>query len=172
MITFLWAVVQLVSGLALTLFLLASGLALILFGVLALRVRVTSAGVILLLLAVMCSFGLSRTFGACVLLLSVILGGAAFLVGKKLSLHTQLDKRGGFIASEAGLEELVGHSGVTLTALRPSGAALIDQKRLAVVTGGFMIPKKTRITVVEVEGNRVVVERTPNTPSEGTSSAG
>jgi membrane-bound serine protease (ClpP class) len=53
--------------------------------------------------------------------------------------------------------ELVGRTGTTLTVLRPSGAALIEGKRVDVVSEGQMIQKGSRIKVIETEGLRVVV---------------
>jgi membrane-bound serine protease (ClpP class) len=53
--------------------------------------------------------------------------------------------------------ELVGCSGEALTQLRPCGMALINGKRVDVVTEGALIEKGTRLRVVAVEGLRVVV---------------
>jgi len=54
--------------------------------------------------------------------------------------------------------ELVGQEGVATTTLRPSGVARIGERRVDVVTRGEMIPSGTAIRVLEVSGNRVVVE--------------
>ncbi len=53
--------------------------------------------------------------------------------------------------------ELVNQTGTALTPLRPSGTALINGKRVDVVTEGGMIDRHTPIKVVAVEGMRVVV---------------
>ena len=47
--------------------------------------------------------------------------------------------------------------GVAYTQLRPSGTALINGKRVDVVTEGSLIEKGTAIRVVDTEGLRVVV---------------
>jgi membrane-bound serine protease (ClpP class) len=52
---------------------------------------------------------------------------------------------------------LVGRTGTALTALRPSGAALIDGRRVDVVTEGAMIEKGSLVKVIATEGLRVVV---------------
>jgi len=57
--------------------------------------------------------------------------------------------------------ELVGQSGVAFTQLRPSGTALIQGRRVDVVTEGALIEKGTAVRVVAVEGMRVVVRATP-----------
>ncbi len=61
---------------------------------------------------------------------------------------------------DSGLQALVGRNGIAHTQLRPSGAVVINDKRYDVVTRGELIAAKTRVTVVEVHGNRIVVEAT------------
>lgn len=58
--------------------------------------------------------------------------------------------------SHAGL---VGKDGVAHSELRPSGFALIDGKRIDVITEGSLVPQGTPIRVVRVEGNRVIVRK-------------
>jgi membrane-bound serine protease (ClpP class) len=55
--------------------------------------------------------------------------------------------------------ELMGKEGVTLTPLRPSGTAVIDERHVDVVTEGELIEKEVPIKVVLVEGMRIVVRR-------------
>ncbi len=62
-------------------------------------------------------------------------------------------------ATESGLEDLVGKRGTATSALRPAGFAELNGRRVDVVTQGEMIDKGETIQVVEVEGNRVVVEK-------------
>ena len=60
---------------------------------------------------------------------------------------------------ELGVEqpELLNQTGVASTNLRPSGAALINGRRVDVVTEGAMIERGATIKVVAIEGLRVVV---------------
>ena len=53
--------------------------------------------------------------------------------------------------------ELLNQTGKALTALRPSGTAVISGKRIDVVTEGPFIEPGTAVKVVAVEGMRVVV---------------
>jgi membrane-bound serine protease (ClpP class) len=53
--------------------------------------------------------------------------------------------------------ELLDQTGTAFTNLRPSGTALINGKRVDVVTEGGMIEAGTPVKVVAVEGLRVVV---------------
>jgi membrane-bound serine protease (ClpP class) len=55
--------------------------------------------------------------------------------------------------------DLVGREGITLTALRPSGMASIDGKKIDVVTQGEYIEKDVPVLVVDNSGNRVVVRQ-------------
>ena len=53
--------------------------------------------------------------------------------------------------------ELLHQTGTAFTALRPSGTAMINGKRIDVVTEGPFVERGSPIKVVEVEGARVVV---------------
>lgn len=62
----------------------------------------------------------------------------------------------GYVSNDNRLD-LIGMEGVALTALRPSGVAMIGKERVDVVTEGNFIQANTPIKVVKVEGVRVVV---------------
>lgn len=59
------------------------------------------------------------------------------------------------------LADLVGKEGSTLSMLRPSGLAEIDGERIDVIADSEFIDPGVTVRVVEVEGNRVVVEAIP-----------
>ncbi len=52
-----------------------------------------------------------------------------------------------------------GQKGISVTALRPAGAARIDGRKVDVITKGELIEAHQEIIVVEVEGNRIVVKK-------------
>lgn len=52
---------------------------------------------------------------------------------------------------------LVGKDGIAQSELRPAGFAVIDGKRVDVITEGSLVPQGAPIRVVRVEGNRVIV---------------
>jgi len=60
---------------------------------------------------------------------------------------------------EIGAEkpELLDQTGTALTTLRPSGTAVIEGKRVDVVTEGSLIERGAKVKVVAVEGMRVIV---------------
>jgi len=74
-----------------------------------------------------------------------------------LILHKNIDERSGY-AAEIKVKDLVGKKGIALTDLRPSGTALIENKRVDVVTFGNYITKGTNLIIVNEEGSKVVVE--------------
>ena len=54
---------------------------------------------------------------------------------------------------------LMGQEGTVYTALRPAGKILVNGDRIDAVSNGTFIDADTAVRVVEVEGGRVVVER-------------
>src|SRR5699024_3870449 len=58
--------------------------------------------------------------------------------------------------------ELVGKKGITITPLRPTGTALIDDKLLDVVAEGNFIEVNQKIVIIHVEGVRIVVREDNN----------
>ncbi|MEE8384790.1 MAG: NfeD family protein [Dehalococcoidia bacterium] len=55
-------------------------------------------------------------------------------------------------------DDMLGREGVVRTALRPSGTAEFDGRRISVVSAGEAVPEGRRVRVVLVEGIRLVVE--------------
>jgi len=93
-------------------------------------------------------------FIGCVMVLLVIKVFPKSFAGRKLSLTADMRESR---AAAAGLDALAGVEGVAVTVLRPSGFAEIGGQRIDVVTRGENIEVGSKISVVEVEGNRVVV---------------
>ncbi len=59
---------------------------------------------------------------------------------------------------------LIGREGTTRTQLTPSGKAMFGDELLDVITDGIVVPRGSRIRVVEVTGNRVLVEPLDENP--------
>lgn len=70
---------------------------------------------------------------------------------------------GAATAFKAAVREspLLGLAGQAVTSLRPAGIMQVGEDRYDVVTEGSFIEQGTRIQVIHVEGNRVVVEAVP-----------
>ena len=60
-------------------------------------------------------------------------------------------------STSIGLENMVGKSGIATSDLRPSGWALVGDKKIFVVTEGEFVDNDQPIKVLSVDGNRVVV---------------
>ncbi|CCO07878.1 NfeD family protein [Desulforamulus hydrothermalis] len=99
---------------------------------------------------------------ALLLTIAALLGGI-WLANKvnfwrKITLANRQHREEGYLAPRQELAKLVGLAGVAATPLRPAGAALIDGKRVDVVTEGEFILAGTPVLVIAVEGSRVVVK--------------
>jgi len=63
----------------------------------------------------------------------------------------------GYTSAQMGLKDLVGQEGVALTQLRPVGVARFGNKKVDVVSEGEVIDAGSRVRVIEVKSNRVMV---------------
>jgi membrane-bound serine protease (ClpP class) len=80
-------------------------------------------------------------------------------MGKRIFLESSESREAGYSASDVDLESLLGAVGVAASDLRPAGIADINDHRVSVVTDGEFVERGARVRVLEVESNRVVVER-------------
>jgi membrane-bound serine protease (ClpP class) len=105
------------------------------------------------------------TFGTLVLGMVVIFASIIFFVSLRNFQRTatsRLFTNTSNIGSDSGYaasQDLLGKSGIALTQLRPSGSAMINGRKIDVVTQGDLIPINEQIEVIQVEGMRVVVRR-------------
>jgi membrane-bound serine protease (ClpP class) len=78
---------------------------------------------------------------------------------KKIILGNKLVTEEGFVASRQDLKDYVNREGTAVTILRPAGTMeLEDGTRLDVVTNGEFIERNSRVKVIKVEGNRIIVK--------------
>jgi membrane-bound serine protease (ClpP class) len=95
----------------------------------------------------------------------LILIPLALIMGLKLlarspaALKKSLSQKDGVQSQSPDMELYVGMEGVTVTDLRPSGTALINGKRLDVVSRGEYLEKSSEIVVLTVTGNQIIVSR-------------
>ncbi len=119
-------------------------------------------GGVLIVYACYLAFGLSPLWGTIAVGLSVIVAIVAvrLVARSRLGRKLVLEDAGArdWKAAEAGLEDLLGCEGRTLTQLRPAGLAEIEDQRVDVVADNELIDAGVPIRVCEIEGNRVVVE--------------
>jgi membrane-bound ClpP family serine protease len=106
----------------------------------------------------------SDSFGWLMTALDLALFPITLYIGIHFMQRSPLMHRGQIDASTQNapdalpLTDLVGKEGKALTPLRPAGAALIGTRRIDVVTEGKFVASDTPIKVIQVEGNRIIVE--------------
>lgn len=81
--------------------------------------------------------------------------------GRRLVLETELAAREGFASAPETDRAWLGKRGTAASPLRPAGIADIEGERVDVVSDGDFIDAGDSITVVRVDGNRIVVRRLP-----------
>ncbi|MDP5273090.1 NfeD family protein [Chengkuizengella axinellae] len=77
-------------------------------------------------------------------------------IWNRFILRESLSSEKGFNSTELK-DDLLGEKGITLTPLRPSGMARLQDERVDVVTSGEFIGRSVEVIVVKVEGTRIVV---------------
>ena len=85
--------------------------------------------------------------------------GLKILAVSPLSLKSRLDSKDGVVSQVSSAKEYMGKQGRSVTDLRPAGTALIEGKRLDVVTDGEYINANTPLIVSGVTGNQIIVEK-------------
>jgi membrane-bound serine protease (ClpP class) len=79
--------------------------------------------------------------------------------GRRLILETELTAREGFASAPETDRAWLGKRGTAASTLRPAGIADIEGERVDVVSDGEFIRAGEPVTVIRVEGNRIVVRR-------------
>lgn len=121
-------------------------------------------GGLLLLAAVVAGFvafpgyGIIVAFGVLALLAAAMFLWIRYFpsswMGRRMAVNENLASSKG---TQSGLTELLDKQGTASSDLRPGGFALIEGRRVDVITEGKMIKRGTNVRVVKIEGNRVVV---------------
>ncbi len=89
----------------------------------------------------------------------VLILGLKILAASPLALKKKLSAQDGVVSQSSDLATHLNKRGRTLSTLRPSGMALIDNIRLDVVADGDYIEADVEVLVTEVTGNQVIVAR-------------
>lgn len=75
----------------------------------------------------------------------------------KMSLSIRQENKAGYVGPQASYEEYVGEQGRAISNLRPAGAVELNGDRVDAVTEGGYIQAGASITVIKVEGTRIIV---------------
>jgi membrane-bound serine protease (ClpP class) len=109
-------------------------------------------------------FQCSESFGYLMVAANLTVFPVTFYYGMKFMRHSPImhhyEMRAGSQSSSDAppLSHLLGREGVTLTVLRPAGSAMIGDVKVDVIAQGKFVEPETRVKVIHVEGNRVIVE--------------
>ena len=103
------------------------------------------------------SIGMMFVVADIIILPIVLIAGLKLLAYSPVTLRTALKKTDGVTSQYEKLSGFMGKTGQTINNLRPSGTALIDGRRVDVVSRGEFIEKDKPVIVIAVAGNRVVV---------------
>jgi membrane-bound ClpP family serine protease len=87
----------------------------------------------------------------------LILVGLKLLARSPAMLKRELSRAAGFTSQSANLADYLGKEGTATSDLRPAGRAVIDGKRVDVVSRGEYINKGSAIVVSAVTGNQIIV---------------
>ncbi|GAB6096020.1 hypothetical protein JCM14469_22730 [Desulfatiferula olefinivorans] len=85
--------------------------------------------------------------------------GLKLLARSPAALRKSLSREDGVQSQSPEMEHYIGMEGTALTDLRPSGTALINGKRLDVVSRGEYLEKSSVIVVLAVTGNQIIVSK-------------
>jgi len=89
----------------------------------------------------------------------LVIVGLKLLARSPVTLRKTLSRKEGVSSQSSELESYVGTQGNAVTDLRPAGIAVINGKRVDVVTRGEYLEKDSAIIVTTVTGNQIIVRK-------------
>ena len=103
--------------------------------------------------------GFSFVAADLILIPVLVIVGLKLLARSPVTLRKTLSRKEGVSSQSSELESYVGRQGNAVTDLRPAGIAVINGKRVDVVTRGEYIEKDSEIIVTAVTGNQIIVRK-------------
>ncbi len=103
--------------------------------------------------------GFAFVAGDIVLIPVIVIFGLKLLARSPVTLRKTLSRKEGVSSQSPELARFIDMQGTAVTNLRPAGMAIIDGKRVDVVTRGEYIEKDSEITVTAVTGNQIIVRK-------------
>jgi membrane-bound serine protease (ClpP class) len=103
--------------------------------------------------------GFSFVAADLILIPVLVIVGLKLLARSPATLRKTLSRKEGVSAQSSELESYVGTQGNAVTDLRPAGIAVINGKRVDVVTRGEYLEKDSAIIVTTVTGNQIIVRK-------------
>jgi membrane-bound serine protease (ClpP class) len=105
------------------------------------------------------TIGFSFVAADLILIPVLVIVGLKLLARSPVTLRKTLSRKEGVSSQSSELESYVGRQGSALTDLRPAGIAVINGKRVDVVTRGEYLEKDSAIIVTAVTGNQIIVRK-------------
>lgn len=105
------------------------------------------------------SAGIAFVAADLIMIPALVVIGIKMLARSPVTLRTELSSQEGVTSQAPGLERYLGQEGRALTDLRPAGMARIEDKRVDVVTRGEYIERDSKLVVLAVTANQIVVGR-------------
>jgi membrane-bound ClpP family serine protease len=105
------------------------------------------------------TIGFSFVAADLILIPVLVIVGLKLLVRSPVTLRKTLSRKGGVSSQSSELGSYVGTQGNAVTDLRPAGIAVINSKRVDVVTRGEYLEKDSAIIVTAVTGNQIIVRK-------------
>ena len=105
------------------------------------------------------TIGFSFVVADLILIPVLVIVGLKLLARSPVTLRKTLSRKEGVSSQSSELESYVGRQGNALTDLRPAGIAVINGKRVDVVTRGEYLEKDSAVIVTAVTGNQIIVRK-------------
>ena len=103
--------------------------------------------------------GFSFVAADLILIPVLVIVGLKLLARSPVTLRKTLSRKEGVSSQSSELENYVGTQGNAVTDLRPAGIAVINGKRVDVVTRGEYLEKDSAIIVTAATGNQIIVRK-------------
>ncbi|MCP4624444.1 MAG: serine protease [bacterium] len=105
------------------------------------------------------TIGFSFVAADLILIPVLVIVGLKLLARSPVTLRKTLSRKEGVSSQSSELESYIGGQGNAITDLRPAGIAVINGKRVDVVTRGEYLEKDSAIIVTAVTGNQIIVRK-------------
>jgi len=89
----------------------------------------------------------------------LVIIGFKMLASSPATLRNSLANKEGTVSQPEEWSAVIGKSGIAQTSLHPAGSAIIEGVKYDVVSRGDFIDKGKPVTVVAIDGNRIVVKK-------------
>ena len=103
--------------------------------------------------------GIAFVIADVILIPVLVIVGLKLLAKSPVTLRQTLSRNEGVSSQPSELDGYIQQEGTAVTDLRPAGMAIINDKRVDVVTRGEYLDKGARILVTAVTGNQIIVRK-------------